>query len=63
MAWDAQPARALYGGVMSTLMIKLRDFTLEDAGSLAENANTPNVARYLRGKFEIEPRGKSWHEQ
>ncbi|MFK8051046.1 MAG: GNAT family N-acetyltransferase [Halioglobus sp.] len=36
---------------MSTLVIELRDFDLDDADSLAENANNPNVARYLRELF------------
>ena len=37
--------------VMSTLMIELRDFTLDDAGSLVENGNNPKVARFLREVF------------
>lgn len=36
---------------MSTLTVELRDFTPGDAESLAENADNPNVARYLREIF------------
>jgi ribosomal-protein-alanine N-acetyltransferase len=32
-------------------MIELRDFTLDDAGSLVENGNNPKVARFLREVF------------